>query len=106
MQEFHNITRAIPLNWIRLIYSPVSHPPATPQPCFLITNTSSTLSTIDFTHGKIHLFYQLLMNDQYPKIAALQVWMLNTSFQSPLLETYAPTPSLQHRILPTALSLY
>jgi len=119
-QEFHNITRAIPQEWLHLIYFPASHPPATPQPCFLITNTSPTFSSINFTRGKTRLFYQLLMNDRYPKIAALQVWTDHMSLVPPFNHRfwklmYPPlVPNrigdlnwkIVHRILPTALSLY
>jgi len=48
-QEFYKITSAIPQEWLRLIYLPASHPPAHPQPCFLITNTSPTSSNLDFS---------------------------------------------------------
>ena len=116
-QEFHNIIQAIPQDWLRLIYNPASHPPSTPQPFFKIINTPS--DTVDFTRGKTRLFYQLLMNDRYPTIAALQVWHDHLQSTPPFNHRfwklmYPPMVhnrigdlnwKIAHRILPTALSL-
>jgi len=124
-QEFHNMTKAIPQDWLHLIYNPASHPPPTPQPtpqpCFKITNTPS--DTVDFSRGKTRIFYQLLMTDRYPKIAALQVWHDHLQSTPPFNHHFwqlVYPPLVNNRIgdlnwkiallplliLPTALSLF
>ena len=117
-QEFHNIIKAIPQDWLHLIDNPASHPPPTPQPCFKITNTPS--DAFDFSRGKTRIFYQLLMTDRYPNIAALQVWHDHLQSTPPFNHRfwqlmYPPLVNnrirdlnwkIAHRILPTALSLF
>lgn len=114
-QEFQRIISSLPRDWLQLIYSPASHPPASSQPCFTITKLST-----DHSRGNTRLFYQHIMANRSPTIAALQIWRENLqptpTFNRALWKlTYPPmVPNrigdlnwkIVHRILPTSLSLY
>lgn len=114
-QEFQRIINSLPREWLQLIYSPASHPPASPQPCFTITQLST-----DFSRGKTRLFYQHIMAHRSPTIAALQSWRdrlptpptFNRFFWRAVYPPLAPNRigdlnwKIVHRILPTSLSLY